>query len=1592
MRTRSSIMQGIEQSRQELLDLGNRNPLINFKPSMRRSVEIIDERAAEVFRILHAEQRSMRFAALPDMETQGDAEAEPEDPLTAYLARHAQDPEPEAHDAGVPAERHTDNQLQTNCTDPVLTRRLINVHRLARTSITERGVNTLFLSLGMLKWQEPRAGDYPKQAPVLLLPVALDRTSVGAKFTIRHNGDEVGTNLSLQARLAESGVSWPALPEDMDAEDGAFDAYFTRCEEAIRESQGWELSRDAMHLGFFSFHKYVMYKDLDVSNWGQEAPGQDSALMRLLGDGGFGGQPKCIPDSGSLDEVLDHRKLFQVVDADSSQTIVLAEADSGKDMVVQGPPGTGKSQIIVNLIAQAVAQGKTVLFVAEKLPALEVVKGRLDELGLGDIALELHGASAQKKVFLKRLQAVWKSAIPAAAGFEKNHERRAECVETLNRHSQLINEELGKSGVTPFHIFGRLLFLDEQLGAAAPQLELAGWEDWSDKQYRAVQARAEELQDIIKDVGALAVHPFRDTTLVGGILPGEGQELATQAGDAEKLLTTGLLKRFMALQRHFDVPEDLSLRELEGLLGLLKDAVYWPELSGLPQDTGYWAQPNAQPAAVIDDLLAVEQHRRKNETILYYSAWDSDNVVTLLDCLQKFRGRRKLWCWMFSSEYRIALDKTQPLWRVKLPTAPASLLQPLEAIVATQKCRARLKKANQAMRAVFGKYWQQEKSDARQLRRICHAMRQLHDCGLRQELRESLLQALLKDARSPPPAPEVEALDAALVQYQNALDALLQRLQITTQRNAPEREFKDYPLKEQSRLLGAWHKLPEKLPPVARFNHTLKALNEPGLQALGDLAARWDGAQDGLVMLLERAWYTTLLKKHLRDHPQLNQFSATAANRYVEEFMAADKKAFEHNIARVLTVHRAALPPRHAAGEMMILNKEFSKKSRHRPIRMLMREAGRAIQKAKPVFMMSPYSVASYVPCGQLEFDVVIFDEASQVRPVDAYGALLRAKQAIVVGDKEQMPPSTFFERMQSDDEDGSEEEGDTAGIESILTLFEARGAFPARLRWHYRSRHNSLIEYSNHGFYGDDLVIFPAPEARSPAAGLGFVKLDKADSVYEKGGKNLKEAEHVAQQVMEHARQSAGQTLGVATFSVNQAQAIEDQLELKRRQDKSLETFFAEHGAEPFFVKSLENVQGDERDVIFISIGYGHDDAGRVAVRFGPLNQVGGERRLNVLITRARRRCVVFSNMTAADIDTSKSQAAGVRHLKHYLRFAQTGRLVEAPHISGREPDSPFEIDVRNAIRKLGYQVDCQVGSSGYHIDLVVKDPTQPGRYVLAVECDGASYHSARWARDRDRLRQSVLEGLGWTFHRVWSQSWFNERNTELEKLKQAIEAARQRPKTPPSPVPPIPIGPRPRPAPELPTAPPPSLPRYQVADVETIKVDQFEEVPDDWLEKQALRVVEIEGPVHKEVVIRRIREAAAIKKAGRAIRRRFDAVFASLSRRRKIRVAGDFITLGDAVAIAVRNRNDVAGVSSEIGEIAPEEIREVCMKHIMPDAFSIEREALYRSLLASLGLGALSASRKKYLADIVAELLRRGALKETGGRIMLAEEGGAG
>jgi len=1359
--TEDPVKSKLDSARLDLLDLSLRNKLLNYRPLKTKGVEIIDEIPIQIIRILVNEGRSMSFLPIPEEEQEeSDQQAlfqEEQDSITEGLGQ------PEEDENGI-ALRHTDNKLQTPYISQALQKRLLNTYYASRTYIEEQGVNILFLALGMLHWYESQSSDIVRKAPLILIPVELSRSDVRSRFRIRYTEDEIGENLSLRAKLqSDFGIKLPEFPEDEEID---VNSYLQEISKAIRNYPRWEVNSETVALGFFSFGKFLMFNDLDSDHWSEASMPEAHPILRGLLHDGFEEIASEFDDDIEIDEYISPEEIHHVVDADSSQTKAILEVNKGRNLVIQGPPGTGKSQTITNLIAEAIGHGKTVLFVSEKMAALEVVKRRLDQVGLGDACLELHSQKIKKRIVLDELRRSLDLGQPKlGAPVDTNELTRYQA--RLNGYSQAVYSEIGDSRLTPYEVYGRLIQIKELLsGIELPKLEISGVDSWTSEEAHKNLSLVEELQLFINKIGRPVDHPFWGSQ-VSILLPAERDHIRGQLSKAEQSLDD-LRDKSRELSELLLLPEAASRDEITTLLETSELVLSAPNLEGVKVDSEVWVANTSEIDRILKAGHRIKCLHEVYDEILKDESWDED-VLELHGLIIHYGAK---WWRALSRNYREAKTRLADLCTKDLPKSIDRQIEILDAILEVNKLAPTVADFNEEANDLFGERWRGIQSNWEELIGISNWLARLHRKTNQGELPTQIVDFVATLTDLSVLEQETAQLRSKLARHENASQEVTESLELDqSMRFGEGKRLIDLPLEEQDYHLKNWLKKLDRLQEIITLKGLTRQLNEIGLESVVETSHSWPLAHRHLVDLLQHTWLSMLLERAWVERPILAKFDGEIHENSMRKFCELDTRLLNQNRIRLAHDHWKTLPKHRAGGQLGVLRHEFAKKRRHRPIRRLMKEAGNVIQVAKPVFMMSPLSIAKFLPPDTIDFDMVIFDEASQVKPVDAFGAILRGTQLVVVGDDRQLPPTTFFETIDVD-EDYSENE--PVNLESILGLCDAKGIPQRMLCWHYRSQHESLITVSNYEFYHDKLVVFPSPDKGKREVGLFYHYLPNTEYGRGKSRKNPGEAKKVGEAIMRHAKTSPDLTLGVAAFSISQTEAIRDQLEILRRQDPSCEEYFRSHPEEPFFIKNLENVQGDERDVIFISVGYGRTAEGRISMNFGPINHEGGERRLNVLITRAKRRCEVFTNLKGDDIDLSRSRARGVQVLKKFLQYADTGDL-DIPIPSGREAESPFEEAVSAKLRQSGYRVEHQVGTAGFFIDLAIVDEYRPGRYLLGIECDGKTYHSARSARDRDRLRQEVLENLGWQIHRIWSTDWFRNPRRELQRLERSIEAAKR-------------------------------------------------------------------------------------------------------------------------------------------------------------------------------------------------------------------------
>lgn len=1370
-----------------------------------------------------------------------------------------------------------------------LERRQLEIWRQARLAEEESGVSTLFLALGFLRWFETPASQEPRRAPLLLLPLRLERVSLAEGFALVLADEEARINDTLLQKLQHDfGIEVPPVADD---ENGGIQiaAVLDAFRAAVLDVARWEVEATAS-IGSFSFAKYLMWVDLEERRADLM---QHPFLQHLVATPGAAfAQPGPWPEPGELDQ-RDPAGSFCPKDADSSQLCAVLAAAQGRSFVLEGPPGTGKSQTITNLIAQCLAQGQRVLFVAEKRAALEVVQRRLAEVGLSPFCLELHSGRGSKRDVVQQLGRALEVARAAEpAQWRQRAAELQQIRDRLNGHVTAIHRRR-ECGLSVFAamataVAGRELPLVTGLPTALDA-----------EQLQNCRQLVEALAATASPLGPLHLLPWHgvrrtDWTLA---LPRELEPLLAEYGVA----VAAAVAASSAVGAVLGIADAASCdRDRYEAIALLCQ-----QLAAGPLPAALLCAPDfALRAATLRDCIG--RGRRRAELWAQLAGrWREDllvlDVVALR--LQLLQHEPRLWPWRWwrlrpvhRALRAVALDGRGP--------RGTQLHEDLAAAAEVRELDDGLRAAEITARESLGVLWRGSASDWEQLAQVVEraaSVRQLAAAiAPGKDLAPLLVAAVdlaAAAAEGLPAAQPLQELIAAAHRFDAAGTALARPLQLDWQRAAAGPGTAVGFLPRAQEQAARWAQELPRLREHCAVQRDLQAVEAAGLGAVAAALERGEVEAANLPAVFERSFAVAWLEAVMQQEPALASFRGPDHERAIARFCALDRELIALAGQVVLARLCAGLPSLRSttaeSSELGILLRELKKQRRHLPARQLFARIPNLLGRLAPCLLMSPLTVAQVLGRGVPPFDVVVFDEASQVPVWDAVGAIGRGRALVVVGDSRQLPPTAFFQRL-GDEDDARDEFDGVEELESVLDECGAAGLQRLDLRWHYRSRHESLIAFSNHHYYDNRLFTFPAPDPR--AAGLG-VRLIAIDGVYDRARSqtNRAEAEALVQELLRRLLDpaTAGLRYGVVTFSQAQQVLVEDLLELLRREHPAIEQHFT-GSDEPLFVKNLENVQGDERDVMLFSICYGPDAAGKVHMNFGPLNQQGGERRLNVAVTRARSELLVFSSLRAEQIDLSRTQSLGVRHLRTFLDYAARGPAAIAEAVAldpSRDCESPFEREVRAALQRRGHEVHAQVGCSGYRIDLAVVDPRQEGRYLLGIECDGRTYHQASTARDRDRLRQGVLEQLGWTLARVWSTDWWLDQAGETARLERAIAAALQRPlpsapavavpaissergkapllrflaggaAAPPGPQEPAPPagsptgspGPSAGPSAGPPEGLPEGLPRYQVAAIAGGPTEAFHETRGyRSLVAQVAEVLGTEGPIAFDLLVRR-------------------------------------------------------------------------------------------------------------------------------------------
>lgn len=1542
--------------RQKLLDTGKRNKLLNFKETKRSTLKITYPNIEELYySIISGSKLEFPMSQENEENEQGILlDTLFEENIESIIGK---------------------NVVLSTKEGSELNKTLYQLRLRAKTALEELGTNILYLAFGFLNWSEVEYSKELIKSPLLLVPVELKKESILSPYALSLYEDDIIINPTLCYKLeSDFGVK---LDYDIDSDDFDLIHFFRYVSKKV-SGLDWAINNDEVQLSLFSFLKLNMYKDLEKN----EAVIMENAIVRgLCGEScEIEAVPEEIAHGEGFDNIINPIETFQVVDADSSQQQAILAAKRGISFVLQGPPGTGKSQTITNIIAECLADGKKILFVSEKMAALEVVYRNLQRVGLADFCLQLHSHKANKSLVVKELAETLNKPKTQANGEVLQDlevlEKRKEFLNSYVKALHKIRQPLGKN---VFQIHGEITKLSE----------------YPDIQFRVINIEEKTLKDINylvevinsytaclmkigEDYNKHCFYGFCKTKMTFDLK----NEIGLHFVNFIKALNN-ILKQIDVARSFYSLKEYKSINSLSDFILLLSLLINTPKC---PVD---WLLKD-RSSEIYKQIIDISQKYLflvEKENIIF-STYEQEILKIEADkMLRRFKGEYSSILRVFNSNYKKDRDFLKGYMKDAKKLNYKKLLEHLQFIKDINELNGSLSNEEVSLYSWLGEHYNGRSSNWEYLERTLKWINDIKELYEINNITHSFAESICSAEAST----IAENIKGLVEENYKVLTEELEYIYPLYDPNLYDIKTENI-IHVHKKFTEANEKI-EYLADWIDFINARNVFDEAGIMDFLDEVENKRIPSEQWANTLQKRFYLLWIDHIYGQEKVLLEFRRDSFENIVADFQRKDIDQFTIAQARIREKLSGLRPDTTGftsrGTEIHTLIRESEKRRKILPVRKLFEKIPNLLLTIKPCLLMSPLSVSLFLDPELYSFDTVIFDEASQVCSENAVGAIYRGKQLIVVGDREQLPPTNFFNASTSDNDYDidDEEDNDIGAYESIL---DECGSILNKLSllWHYRSRHEHLIAYSNVKIY-KNLVTFPTPVEKVENYGVEFIHVP--NGIYERSSSrsNRIEAKRVAELVFEHFDKSPERSLGIVTFSEAQQAAIDQEINQIRKAKSHYESFFDESSQEAFFVKNLENVQGDERDTIIFSVGYAKDQDGKMSMFFGPLNRDGGYRRLNVAITRAKFNVKLVSSILPTDIDLNRTQSQGVRMLRGYMEFALNGMeaiLGELTIPEFLQFDSPFEMEVYDVLKNNGYKVDTQVGCSGYRIDLAVRHPEFSGKYVIAIECDGASYHSARTARERDRLREDVLKLRGWKIHRIWSTDWIRHRRAEehrlLTEVKKAIENYQEIDKN-------RAILVKKNTEEVISKLEQVIKPSKNIPYFETYSYANIRSVPQNhprgdlfYAAEVITHIVNTESPVHKEIIYRYMAPLYGREKVTSVVTREVEAIINRYCKG-SFRVKGEFCW-SNTMQTPIFRVPPSGHPSRDIKHIAPEELAEG-MKIIVERATGIDKSSLFQEVSRALGFARTGDKITNCLNIAFDNLMKSGELELKGDLISI-------
>lgn len=1233
---------------------------------------------------------------------------------------------------------------------------LKDLYRNSKSSLEENGANTLYLAIGLLRWYETEKSETPRYAPILLLPIEIIRRNSVSGYVIRSRDEDVIANITLAEMLRQNFGINLGLPDPLPTDESGVDVpkIFAIVRNAIMNVKRWDIEEKAV-IGNFSFNKFVMWNDIHShAELLVKSPIVDSLVNGRL----TAAPAPAAMTAEEMDRKYTPADMLLPVSCDSSQLEAVEEAVSGGSFIMFGPPGTGKSQTITNIIANALYRGKRVLFVAQKAAALEVVRTRLDKLGLSPFCLDVFSNKANKTQVLAQLNNCTQvTRYKSPADFEIDTKRLMELRQEFNGIMDATHKKLD-CGLSMYDAVSQYIAMGDDVEADIPYLNysidtatpslVATWFDI-----------ISEASVICKSIGNPVDHPLNC------LYPKEYKP------DSGRIFTEICQSAINTLKKNYKSIEDCNT-----LLKVDNPDSYdhFAHYSKLLKHISKLTAMTAKAASFSDNdgkapqyFQAIQHGKNASEIRAQILKNFKPEILSQDWASTKIEWEQsigKFFIMRYFAQKGIKKKLAQYAISANLPD-PSETFNLLAKFNAENSEAEKFRELTELFDGVDSDDWATKEQILRDVLNINSDIRNLSGSPIEyQQIKQNFAAmfaqgfTMFKDFY----APKFSQFTTLDEQAYNDFGRLYDIAQLANNINGTNSV-----IHSEIAMLEKIVANIDSLKDWYIFVAIRRKMDEMCSHYIVDYFDETNSKPDTWLPRFKKSFYKAVVEHVFATSPALQLFKGEIFDEKIKRYRELNDKYMELAKAEIYAKLASNAPDFSVEAsknsEPGILMKNIRSNGRGTSIRTIFDQLPNLLPRLCPCMLMSPMSVAQYLTLtDKPQFDLTIFDEASQMPTSDAVGAIARSKNVIITGDPKQMPPTSFFSSTQTDEENIEVED-----LESILDDALALNIKSRNLLWHYRSKHESLITFSNHEYYDNSLLTFPSPDNRTSK-----VTLVKVDGYYDRSKSRCNPAEAKAVVAEVERRLSdpelSKRSIGIVTFSIVQQHLIDDMLTDLFAQKPNLEAI-ANNEQEPLFCKNLESVQGDERDVILFSVGYGPDKDGKVSMNFGPLNQKGGERRLNVAVSRARYEMKIFSTLTADMIDTNRTAAVGVAGLKKFLAFAQHG--VSGIRGNGDTINNEIAKDISRSLRKKGYESDVQVGCSGFRVDVAVCDPDDKNRYILAILTDSNEPSRTRTARDREICQPSVLKMLGWNVMKVWSVDWYNDRDAVIAKIVATID-----------------------------------------------------------------------------------------------------------------------------------------------------------------------------------------------------------------------------